>query len=296
MQGSISKESKQKSKTKCSLFLLLLAVNIALLLNELLRCFFFLLLRLFDLLVDLLLPIRHQHLSKLLLLLLQITLDLVVFGLLVGLGHDLLLDLFGCLWWYHGFRCASVFLAGAFLGLRGLSSIVIIWIVRELLRCAFFVWAWVYVALWFRLLGGSHLLVFFALFLVTAWVALVSRGHGSTCDAWLDASQRVYLSLPIWQISFSLVVNEWWQVGWSGLLKQSDKQLALIRWLNLRFRVGMAWLGAGTGYWCCQRCTAAARTLLTCRGPRRVGPCRRAWLASWPLQPLFHRRVGPSVG
>ena len=126
MQGSISKESKQKSKTKCSLFLLLLAVNIALLLNELLRCFFFLLLRLFDLLVDLLLPIRHQHLSKLLLLLLQITLDLVVFGLLVGLGHDLLLDLFGCLWWYHGFRCASVFLAGAFLGLRGLSSIVII--------------------------------------------------------------------------------------------------------------------------------------------------------------------------
>ena len=127
MQGSISKESKQKSKTKCSLFLLLLAVNIALLLNELLCSFFFLLLRLFDLLVDLFLPIRHQHLAKLLLLLLQITLDLIVFSLLVSLGHDLLLDLFGCLWWYHCFSCTGVFLTGALLGLRGLScSIVII--------------------------------------------------------------------------------------------------------------------------------------------------------------------------
>ena len=126
MHGSISILNKQKSKTKCSLFLLLLAVNIALLLNELLCSFFFLLLRLFDLLGDLLLPIRHQHLAKLLLLLLQIALDLVVLGLLVSLGHDLLLDLLGRLWWYHCFSCASVFLTGAFLGLRGLSSIVII--------------------------------------------------------------------------------------------------------------------------------------------------------------------------
>ena len=114
----------------CSLFLLLLAFNIALLFNEFLCSLLFPLLSLFDLLVDLLLPIGHQHLAKLLLLLLQVALNLVVFGLLVRLAHHLLLNLFRRLR-RHRFCCTgSVLLRrlfpGALLSFGDLGTIVIL--------------------------------------------------------------------------------------------------------------------------------------------------------------------------
>ena len=73
-----------------------------LLLDELLGDLFLLFLCLLYLLVDLLLAVGHEHFAELLLLLLQVTLDLVVLNLLVSLRQDLFLNLLGSLGWLFG--------------------------------------------------------------------------------------------------------------------------------------------------------------------------------------------------
>ena len=74
---------------------MLALVKLTLLINKLLCDSFLLLLRLLDFLVHLFLAVAHEHLAHLLLLFLQVTLELLILGLAIGLCENLLLNLLG---------------------------------------------------------------------------------------------------------------------------------------------------------------------------------------------------------